>query len=165
MVTNPGSTLVQFAFFGVSDSKPYGQAITSPKMPAQPISITPTAPPIVAPSDMGAGWQFPDIRKKKPIWVLILGGVFLLAGAIMLIVVGAMRNQQVMRIYGELKGAKDEESMQLLAEDEGLTEEYQKFKANGLIAGGVVLILVIAGLVVAMMFLPGFPLSKYMSYG
>lgn len=75
-----------------------------------------------------------------------------------------MRNKQVLRVYSDLKGAKDEEAQDIIANDEGLTEEYSKFKSTGLIVAGVFLILIVIGLTVGILFLPGYPLGKYISY-
>jgi hypothetical protein len=81
-----------------------------------------------------------------------------------LIVIGIVRNNQVMRVYGDLKGAKDDESRELIAEDEGLEAEYSDFRGTYLIVIGAIGMAIVIGLVVGALFLPGYPLSKYMSY-
>lgn len=77
---------------------------------------------------------------------------------------GVVRNNQVLRVYGDLKGAKDDESRELIAEDEGLEAEYSDFRGTYLIVIGAIGIAIVIGLVVGALFLPGYPLSKYMNY-
>jgi hypothetical protein len=118
----------------------------------------------VQPKLLPSGWQYADIRKNKPVWMLILGGGLVVVMGILLIVAGAQKNKQVFRLYAELKGAKSDRELEVLDEDDSLEEEYSKFRSTGLIVVGVIIILIVIALTVAMMFLPGFPLSKYLSY-
>jgi hypothetical protein len=167
MVTNKGTSPVTFAFFGGTDPDnltPYGTVTTQTTVPTTPVVVSTALQPVVQPSQLPADWVFPDIRKEKPVWVLIVAGALFFATGILLIVAGVMRNKQVLRVYSDLKGAKDEEAQDLIANDEGLTEEYSKFRSTGLIVAGVFLILIVIGLAVGIMFLPGYPLGKYISY-
>lgn len=68
------------------------------------------------------------------------------------------------RLYAQTKGAKTELQQEMLGEQDALEPEYKGMYWSGMIAAGVIAILVLIGLVVAFMFLPGYPLSKYMSY-
>jgi hypothetical protein len=52
----------------------------------------------------------------------------------------------------------------VLAEDDALAEEYGEYRSTGAIVAGVILLLIVIGLTIAILFLPGYPLSKYMSY-
>lgn len=47
-------------------------------------------------------------------WVFIIAGVLFLLSFVLMIVIGVVRNAQVMRVYGDLKGAKDDESREML---------------------------------------------------
>lgn len=96
--------------------------------------------------------------------MLIVAGALWLVFGIMLIVVGAQRNKQVWRLYAQAKGAKTELQQEMLGEQDALEPEYKDKYWSGLIAAGVLVILVLIGLVVGFLFLPGYPLSKYMSY-
>jgi len=96
--------------------------------------------------------------------VLIAAGALFLIVAILLIVIGATKNKQTMRLFAQIKNATDDESKELLEEDDALTPEYAPFRATGMIVAGSILIAVIIGLTVGALFLPGYPLSKYMSY-
>jgi hypothetical protein len=53
----------------------------------------------VNPSDIPTDWLYPDIRKKKPIWLLAVGAGILLIAAIMMIIVGAQKNSMVGDVY------------------------------------------------------------------
>jgi hypothetical protein len=130
-----------------------------------PTPINPSPPVPIQPSSYPANWQSPDSRNKKPLWVLIAAGALWLIGSILLIVAGTSRNRQVMRVYAELKGFKSEAQTESIEDQEQLEPEYSDFKATGLIAIGSIGIVLLAGLVLGIMFLPGYPLSKYMSYG
>jgi hypothetical protein len=155
---------VVFSLSGQNSQLSFGNVTTSKTFPTQPIVVTPTPTPVTPALALPSQWNPPDIRKDKPVWVLIVAGALLLLVGATLIAVGVMKNKQVMRVYADVKNVTDEQDKELLADDDTLTPEYSPFRATGLIVAGSLVIAVVIGLVVGALFLPGYPLSKYMSY-
>jgi hypothetical protein len=153
-----------FALYGANTGLSYQSVTSQAQLPTKPTIVAQNVTPSVNPNDLPAGWQYPDIRKKKPIWLLAVGAGILAIAAIIMIVVGARKNSLVRDIYATLKGSKDDRDKEILVEDESLKEEYDKFNSTGLIVAGSFLLVIIVGLTIAIMFLPGYPLSKYLSY-
>lgn len=149
---------------GVNTGAAFGQVTSSLTASLSPTPVNPTPPAPVTPTNLPSTWNLPDVRRKKPLWVLIAAGVLWLAGCILLIVAGTNRNSQVLRVYAELKGFKSEAQIEAIEDNEQLEPEYAEFKQTGLIVLGSIGIVLLAGIVVAMLFLPGYPLSKYMSF-
>jgi len=83
-------------------------------------------------------WNPVDARGQKPVWVLYVVSALWAAIGILLIVMGSI----------------------------GLAKKRAETRARdiGLVAGGAAVMLLLGGILLAMMFLPGYPLSKYKSY-
>ncbi len=96
--------------------------------------------------------------------MLIAAAVLLLVSFVLMIVTGVVKNSQVMRVYADLKGATDDDAREIIASDEALEAEYSDQKNIAAIVVGSLGIALVIGLVVGTLFLPGYPLSKYMSY-
>lgn len=164
-VTVPTTQPTTFFFQDSVTGQPYGQVTTSQTAPSAPYSVTDSPPVIVPPTNTPSKWILPDMRSEKPLWLLIAAGALWLLASVLCIAVGARRNEMVYRVYAKEKGATEDDQVDALLEEPQLKAEYAPFLGGGAIALGTVGLLVLAGLVVGFMFLPGFPLSKYMSYG